>query len=126
MISSHCLLLADAGVRRFLGLEPLFPVHEPWQWLLVALLGICGLVLIAVMYFFDGIELPPGITVLLATLRVFAVIGLFVFFINPVIRSEREIVKKSIVKAAPFPPLTKAMQEDPLFKGFGWSFLFYR
>ena len=97
MIFADSLLLAEASMRKYLGLEPLFPISEPWQWLLLILAAIGALAFIIAMYVFDGVELPTGVTVLLGALRVVALLGLIAFFLNPGIRSEKRIVKNSRV-----------------------------
>jgi hypothetical protein len=88
-------LLAQAPSRTYFELSRLQSMTEWWQWLL--LLGICLAVaaIIVVMYLYDSVELPRGLTATLVLLRVLAFVGLIVFFLNLEKRTERKLVKNS-------------------------------
>lgn len=90
-------LLADAQVRTFYAWNPLLRLDEWWHFLVLALILSAALVFIVFMYVLDSVELRSGTTALLVVLRVVAVVGLLVFFLNPERRSEKRIVKNSRV-----------------------------
>ncbi len=89
------VLLAQAPSRTYFELSRLQSMTEWWQWLL--LLGVCLAVaaIIVVMYLYDSVELPRGVTATLVLLRVLAFVGLIVFFLNLEKRTERKLVKNS-------------------------------
>jgi hypothetical protein len=90
-------LIAQSGIRTFYENVPLLPLTQWWHGLLVFGFAVLLLVYIIWMYRKDTVELPRGLAVLLATLRILAFTGLFLFFLNPEKRSETEIVKPSRV-----------------------------
>ena len=91
------LLLAQSDVRTFYENVPLFPMTSWLQG--AAFVLVVGLLIAYViwMYIRDAADLPVGLAVLLATLRVAAFTGLILFFLNPEKRSETEITKNSRV-----------------------------
>ena len=91
------LLYAQSDVRTFYENVPLFPMTSWLQG--AAFILVVGLLIAYViwMYTRDAADLPVGLAVLLATLRVAAFTGLILFFLNPEKRSETEITKNSRV-----------------------------
>ncbi len=88
-------LLAQSSVRSYLEFEPLFPMSEWWQLLVVVLFGVASVALIIFMYLRDSVELSAGVTTTLVVLRLLAFVGMLAFFLNPTLRTERKIVKSS-------------------------------
>lgn len=70
---------------------------EGWQWLLVGLVCVAVIGFVVWMYRRDTRELPVGVAITLAGLRLFAFAGLFVAFLNFEKRTEREVVQNSRV-----------------------------
>ena len=94
-MSQSISFLAQSNVRTFYENVPLLPMTS---WLHgAAFVLVVGLLLAYIiwMYVRDTAELPRGLAVLLATLRIAAFSGLMLFFLNPEKRSETEITKDS-------------------------------
>ena len=90
-------LLAQTEQRIVYEAAPLLPITAGWQALLVGLVVLLAIAFVVWLYWRDGIELPRGVTVTLMVLRIAAVIGLLLFFINPEKRTEQKLVKRSRV-----------------------------
>ncbi len=90
-------LLADTQVRTFFETVPLIPVTETWHFLLAIASCLCAFAFIVWMYRRDTHELPAGTATLLTCLRIFTVLALILFFVNPQQRSEKQLIKNSRV-----------------------------
>lgn len=90
-------LFAAGGVQTSYELAPLVPLTEWWHWLLMLAICGAGVAIVAVVYWFDRIEQPWGLSLLLLSLRLTALALLILCFFNPQKRTERRIVKNSRV-----------------------------
>lgn len=98
MMNGHFLnLMAQAEQRIVYEAAPLVAINAGWQALLVGIIALLALSFVVWMYWRDGVELPRGIMMTLAVLRIAAVLGLLLFFINPEKRTEQKLVKRSRV-----------------------------
>jgi hypothetical protein len=88
-------LLADSSSHTFYRFARLQAMSEWWHWLL--LFGVCAAVVayVAVMYFYDCIELRRGVAWSLVALRVLAFGGILFFFMDLEKRTERRETKHS-------------------------------
>ncbi len=95
MTGAAWIIAQTSGSRTFYELTRLRSLDQWWHWL-VALL-VCGIVLAVVtwMYRMDSRELPRGKRWVLLVLRVFAFVGLLIFFLGLQKRTERRVVKNS-------------------------------
>lgn len=91
------MIIGDSQVRTFVELAPLFPITQTWQLLLLAAVVMAMLLFAVLVYLRDTVELLKGTATLLTTLRIFVVIGLVLFFINPQRRTEKRLIKESRV-----------------------------
>jgi len=96
MLYGDALLLADTVKSRHI-FGRFESMTEWWHWLLLMAICAVAVFLIGLFYVFDSVELSPGITVLLLSLRVLAFGGLLVFFLNIEKRADIEVVKNSRV-----------------------------
>ncbi len=67
------------------------------DWLLPSVVFVALMAYVAAMYRRDTVELAPGWAVLLIGLRAVALIGLFVIYLEPQWRNERDVVQNSRV-----------------------------
>lgn len=86
---------ARAAERVFYEVVPLLPMTAGWQGLLAVTVVGALLAFVVWMYRRDGVELPHGITITLAWLRIAAIAAMVVFFINPEKRTERRLERTS-------------------------------
>jgi len=88
-------MISQTDFRTFLELQPILPVSQWWQLLIlfVGLLGILAFVLW--MYIRDSRDLPVGLTTLLTTLRVIAFCCILIYVLNPGKRTETRVLKTS-------------------------------
>lgn len=99
MIPLECipanLLAADAGGDVFYQLARLQSLSEWWHWLL--LIGVLATIAgyVVWMYRKDSVELTRGMSLLLGGLRLFALIGILLFFFQLEKRTRKTIVKNS-------------------------------
>ncbi len=93
-------LAPDGVTRTYMELARFEHLTSPWHWamlLLAACAGLAALAITVAIYWRDGEELPAGVRPLLLLLRIAALIGLVVFFMEPMKIGEREISKNSRV-----------------------------
>lgn len=88
---------ADSQFRTYYELSPLLPVSEWWHAIVLISALIAVLTITLALYFFDSIELKPGVAFALGLLRVVAILGIVVFFLNPEKRSQKQIIKNTRV-----------------------------
>lgn len=69
----------------------------PLAWTLIVAATTLVLLLVVVLYRRDAVELRPWLGVLLAVLRIAALLGVLVLFLQPRYRTERELVQNSRV-----------------------------
>ncbi|QDU93146.1 vWA domain-containing protein [Lignipirellula cremea] len=102
-LSDHVLqvpqtgLLADAASNATINFSRLAEFTEWWHWVLLLFASVAIVGLIGMMYVLDSRELSSGATVLLLSLRVFALLGLLLFFLDLEKRTEHRLVKDSRV-----------------------------
>ncbi len=90
-------LLAQEGSRSFFEAAPLLPISAGWQALLAIVVVLLLIAYVVRMYWLDGVELPRGIAWTLGAMRIAAILGLVIFFVNPEKRTEKRLVKTSRV-----------------------------
>lgn len=83
--------------RTFLDLQPIFPMGEWWKLFVCILVVLVFLAFIVFMYRREAIHIPRGLAVLLASLRSIALLGILLFILNPMLRSETRLTKNSRV-----------------------------
>ena len=88
-------MISQTDIRTFLELQPILPISQWWQLLIlfVGLLSIFAFVLW--MYIRDSRDLPAGLTTLLTTLRVIAFCCILTYVLNPGKRTETRVLKTS-------------------------------
>ena len=87
--------LGQGNTRIYHELQPMFSLNEIWQVGLVGLVAILIVVFVVWMYRRDSVELPTGITALLMSLRLLALLAILLFVLNPGRRTETRLVKTS-------------------------------
>jgi len=90
-------ILADTISNERISLARLGDFTEWWHWLLLIAVSIFVAAFIAFMYFVDSRELSWGMSILLLSLRIFAFVGLLLFFLDMEKRTEHEIIQNSRV-----------------------------
>lgn len=86
---------ASAMSRTYYEVMRLRQLDEWWHWLLLVLVCLVVLLAVSTMYFMDSRQLARGKRWLLLFLRVTALIGLLVFFLDLQKRTEQKLVKNS-------------------------------
>ena len=93
------VLLGDsviaASSRTYFELMRLRDFDEWWHWLLLAVGCVLVIAAVVTMYLADARSLPRGKRWLLLFLRICALVGLLVFFLNLEKRTEQKLVKNS-------------------------------
>ncbi len=88
-------MISQTDVRTFFELQPMFPLSQWWQLLVLGLCVVLSLFFVVWMYRRDSRDLSAGLTVLLSTLRILAIVCILIYVLNPGKRSETRIVKSS-------------------------------
>ncbi len=81
-LASAASLLAESGGRVTYDLARFQSYTERWQYLVLGLLIAAALVFVATMYRRDSVDLRRGMGVLLATLRIAALLGVLAYYAN--------------------------------------------
>lgn len=105
-------LFADTLTEAHHTLGRLQDFTEWWQWLLLLIGVIFVIAIISVMYYFDSRELSKGVSATLVALRIFAFLGLLVFFLNLEKRTERQIIKNSRVLVLADTSLSMGLRDE--------------
>ncbi|QDU28078.1 hypothetical protein ETAA8_31710 [Anatilimnocola aggregata] len=89
------LLAADANSGVYYQLARLQSLSEWWQWLL--LIGVIAAIVSYVVWMYrkDSVELTTALAILLGGLRLFALLGILLFFFQLEKRTQKTIVKNS-------------------------------
>ena len=93
----NALMLAESQYRTYVESAPLLPVTEWWHALLLGLLLLGIVAAIVALYVFDSVELRTGTAVTLCALRLAALAGLVLFFLNLEKRTEKQVTRNSRV-----------------------------
>jgi hypothetical protein len=88
-------MISQTDVRIFYEIQPIVPISQWWQILILAIFIVVLLVFAVWMVVRDSRDLPRGLTILLAGLRLAAFVCILIFVVNPGKRSETRIVKSS-------------------------------
>jgi hypothetical protein len=91
------LLLAQISTRTSYELSRLQAYTERWHYLLLAVLAVAVAAYAVWMIKCDSVELPRSRAILLAALRIAALVGVLVFYLNLEKRTERKVVHNSRV-----------------------------
>lgn len=89
------ILAADSTGRVYYQLARLESLTEWWHWLVLAAVLIAIVAYVVWMYRKDSVELTTGLAVLLGGLRLFALLGILLFFFQLEKRTQKTIVKNS-------------------------------
>jgi len=88
-------MLSQTNIRTFLKLQPILPISQWWQ-LLILIFGLLGILeFVLRIYIRDSRDLPAGLTTLLTTLRLIAFSCILIYVLNPGKRTETRILKTS-------------------------------
>lgn len=90
-------ILGDAASGVYYQLARQEAFSEWWQWLLLASVIIAIISYVAWMYRKDSVELATGTAILLGGLRLFALLGILVFFLQLEKRTQKTLIKNSRV-----------------------------
>ncbi|MCA9187202.1 MAG: hypothetical protein R3E01_26040 [Pirellulaceae bacterium] len=91
----HTLLLAANDSRTYYDVTRIASLNQWWHWLVLVAACLTILLYVTTLYRRDSHELPRGIAWLLYLLRLFAFLGLLVFFLNIERRTEQSVTKNS-------------------------------
>ncbi len=97
-MTNHDLsLLGDAMLRTYFEFERLHRITSWWHWIALVTSCIGILTFVIWMYRRDSVEIRSGMAFTLLLLRVFALAGILVTFLNLEKRTERKVVRNSRV-----------------------------
>ncbi|HTN77879.1 MAG TPA: hypothetical protein VL096_21625, partial [Pirellulaceae bacterium] len=88
-------LIAAQTTAHYFRLARLTALDEWWHWLALVTASVSILAYVIWMYRRDAAELPRGLTIVLALLRVAAFVGILIFFLQIEKRADRQVVKNS-------------------------------
>lgn len=91
----NAMLLANTETTTYHQFSRLRAMTEWWQWLLLLIVLAVIIGFIAFLYRRDSVELPKPLRWTLFALRVFAFVGILIYFMDLEKRSRRELVKQS-------------------------------
>lgn len=95
MTRNLSLLLARSTESTYYDFARAQMLTDWWQWMVLLVVCVVIVALVIAMYVIDSRELPRGVAITLTGLRLFALAGLFFFFLQLEQRTTQTLVKNS-------------------------------